>query len=134
MKIGVLGTGMVGNTLATKLVQVGHDVTMGSRDAKSPAAQEWLRSVHREPKSGSFADAAAFGEIVLNCTNGAFRCRRFGLLAPKASVVRYSSMSPIRSSSAKAPRQLSPSATPIRSANRSSASFRGPGSSRHSTP
>jgi len=71
MKIGVLGTGMVGNTLATKLVQTGHDVTMGSRDAKSPAAQEWLRSVGGKAKSGSFADAAAFGEIVLNCTNGA---------------------------------------------------------------
>ena len=71
MKIGVLGTGMVGNTLATKLVQTRHDVIMGSRDAKSAAAQEWLRSVGGKAKSGSFADAAAFGEIVLNCTNGA---------------------------------------------------------------
>jgi predicted dinucleotide-binding enzyme len=71
MKIGVLGTGMVGNTLATKLVQIGHDVIMGSRDAKSPAVQEWLRSVGGKAKSGSFAEAAAFGEIVLNCTNGA---------------------------------------------------------------
>src|SRR5690349_16925681 len=71
MKIGVLGTGMVGNTLATKLVQIGHDVIMGSRDAKGPAVQEWLRSVSGKAKSGSFTEAAAFGEIVLNCTNGA---------------------------------------------------------------
>src|SRR3954470_19609679 len=71
MKIGVLGTGMVGNTLATKLVQIGHEVMMGSRDAKSPAAQDWLGSVRGKAKSGSFADAAAFGDLVLNCTNGA---------------------------------------------------------------
>jgi len=37
MKIAVLGTGMVGNALATKLVQVGHQVMMGSRTANSSA-------------------------------------------------------------------------------------------------
>ena len=38
MKIGVLGTGMVGNTIATKLVQLGHDVKMGSRTADNEKA------------------------------------------------------------------------------------------------
>jgi len=71
MKIAVLGTGMVGNTLATKLVQIGHQVAMGSRDAKGAAAQEWLRSVGGKGQSATFADAAAFGEMVFNCTNGA---------------------------------------------------------------
>jgi len=40
MKIGVLGTGMVGNAIATKLVNIGHQVMMGSRTASSHAGQE----------------------------------------------------------------------------------------------
>jgi 8-hydroxy-5-deazaflavin:NADPH oxidoreductase len=71
MKIAVLGTGMVGNALASKLVQVGHQVMMGSRKANSSAGQEWLRSVGGKAEIGTFADAAAFGDIVLDCTNGA---------------------------------------------------------------
>jgi predicted dinucleotide-binding enzyme len=71
MKIAVLGTGMVGNALATKLVQVGHQVMMGSRSANSSAGQEWLRSVGGKAQIGTFADAAAFGEVILDCTNGA---------------------------------------------------------------
>ena len=65
MKIAVLGTGMVGNAIATKLVNVGHQIMMGSRTANSDAGQEWLRSVSGKAQVGTFADAAAFGEIVL---------------------------------------------------------------------
>ena len=68
MKIAVLGTGMVGNALASKLVQVGHQVTMGSRTANGSAGQEWLRSVGGKAQIGTFADTAAFGDIVLDCT------------------------------------------------------------------
>src|SRR6516164_377923 len=71
MKIAILGTGMVGNTIATKLVQLGHQIMMGSRTANSDAGQEWLRSVGGQGQIGTFADTAAFGEIVLDCTNGA---------------------------------------------------------------
>lgn len=71
MKIAVLGSGMVGNTIATKLVQLGHQVMMGSRTSKSEAGQEWLRSVGGKAQIGTFADAAGFGEIVFDCTNGA---------------------------------------------------------------
>src|SRR5262245_3934937 len=71
MKIAVLGTGMVGNAIATKLLNIGHQVCVGSRTASSEAGQEWLRSVGGKAKIGTFADAAAFGEIVLDCTNGA---------------------------------------------------------------
>jgi 8-hydroxy-5-deazaflavin:NADPH oxidoreductase len=71
MKIAILGTGMVGNTLATKLVQIGHQIMMGSRTANSSAGQEWLSSVGGQAKIGTFADAASFGEIVFDCTNGA---------------------------------------------------------------
>jgi predicted dinucleotide-binding enzyme len=71
MKIAILGTGMVGNTIATKLVQLGHDVFMGSRTANSEPGQQWLRSVNNKGRIGTFSDAAAFGEIVFDCTSGA---------------------------------------------------------------
>jgi 8-hydroxy-5-deazaflavin:NADPH oxidoreductase len=71
MKIAVLGTGMVGNAIATKLVQLGHETMMGSRTAEGEAGQTWLRSVGGRAQVGTFADAAAFGEIIFDCTNGA---------------------------------------------------------------
>jgi predicted dinucleotide-binding enzyme len=71
MKIAVLGTGMVGNAIATKLVNVGHQIMMGSRTANSDAGQEWLRGVGGKAQVGTFADAATFGEIIFDCTNGA---------------------------------------------------------------
>ncbi len=71
MKIAVLGTGMVGNALATKLVQVGHEVMMGSRSADSRPAQDWRNSTGKDAQTGTFSDAAAFGELIISCTNGA---------------------------------------------------------------
>jgi predicted dinucleotide-binding enzyme len=71
MKIAVLGTGMVGNALATKLVRVGHQVMMGSRGADSEAGQKWLQSTGGKGQIGTFTDAAAFGELIISCTNGA---------------------------------------------------------------
>jgi 8-hydroxy-5-deazaflavin:NADPH oxidoreductase len=71
MKITVLGTGMVGNAIATKLVKVGHQVMMGSRNANSDAGREWLHSVGGKAQIGTLADAAKFGEFVFDCTNGA---------------------------------------------------------------
>ena len=56
MKIGVLGTGNVGRTIAAKLFELGHDVLVGSRTAKEDAV--------------TFADAAVHGELVFNCTAG----------------------------------------------------------------
>ncbi|HLN58145.1 MAG TPA: NAD(P)-binding domain-containing protein, partial [Thermoanaerobaculia bacterium] len=71
MKIGILGTGMVGSALATKLVALGHEVKMGARNAANPKAADWAKSVGAKASHGTFADAAAFGEIVFNCTSGA---------------------------------------------------------------
>ena len=58
MKIGILGTGMVGNTLATKFVKLGHQIMMGSRTANSEAGQKWLQSVGGKAQIGTFADTA----------------------------------------------------------------------------
>jgi predicted dinucleotide-binding enzyme len=71
MKIGVLGTGLVGNTIATKLVALGHEVKMGARSATNDLGAAWARATGGRATAGTFADAAAFGEILFNCTNGA---------------------------------------------------------------
>src|SRR2546423_3569703 len=71
MRIGVLGTGGVGQTLATKLVELGHEVTMGARSAGSEKAAEWAAAAGERASEGSFADAAAHGELLFNCTAGA---------------------------------------------------------------
>jgi len=70
MKIGVLGTGVVGQTIASKLVQLGHEAMMGSRDAAHPRAIVWAKEEGVRASFGTFENAAAFGEIVFNCTLG----------------------------------------------------------------
>lgn len=70
MKIGILGTGMVGTTIGTKLVKLGHEVKMGSRTANNANAAEWVKANGAKASQGAFADAAAFGEILFNCTHG----------------------------------------------------------------
>ena len=66
----MLGTGSVGSAIASKLVSLGHDVKMGSRSATNDKALAWVASAGSRASAGTFADAAAFGEVVFNCTNG----------------------------------------------------------------
>ncbi|HEX5820199.1 MAG TPA: NAD(P)-binding domain-containing protein [Solirubrobacterales bacterium] len=70
MKIGVLGTGMVGQTIATKLASLDHEVRMGSREAGNEKAVAWAKDAGGNASEGSFAEAAKFGELVVNCTAG----------------------------------------------------------------
>ena len=70
MKIGILGTGMVGETLGSALIARGHDVEMGSRTATNEKAAAWAEKAGARASFGTFADAAAFGEVVILCTNG----------------------------------------------------------------
>lgn len=69
MKIAILGTGTVGRTLGDRLAELGHDVSMGSRDAAHAGAAAWADAGERR-RHGSFADAARFGELLVNCTSG----------------------------------------------------------------
>ena len=69
MRIGVLGTGTVGTTIGSRLVELGHDVMLGSRTADNEAATAW--AAESGGSNGTFADAAAHGELVFNCTSGA---------------------------------------------------------------
>jgi predicted dinucleotide-binding enzyme len=70
MRVGVLGTGMVGRTIASKLVALGHEVCMGAREAGNEKARAWVDEAGVGASEGRFADAAAFGELVVNCTAG----------------------------------------------------------------
>ncbi len=70
MKIAVLGTGMVGNAIGTKLVQLGHEVVMGSRHRGNEKAVAWAKGAGPLASEGTFADAAAGAELLFNCTLG----------------------------------------------------------------
>lgn len=94
MNIGVLGTGMVGQTIAAKLKDLGHNVMIGTRDVAkteahsertrmgSPPFSEWHKS-HQNVKLGTFAEAASFGETLFLCTNGAGTLEALKLAQPE---------------------------------------------------
>lgn len=81
MKIAVIGTGVVGQTIASKLLELGNDVIMGTRNVAeklastardfygNPPFSEWIKGNDRI-KLGTFAEAAAFAEVIVNATNG----------------------------------------------------------------
>ncbi len=70
MKIAVMGTGMVGQALAGKFVALGHEVMMGSRESGNPKGLEWARISGPLAHAGSFAEAAARSELLVNATPG----------------------------------------------------------------
>ena len=82
MRFGFLGSGIVGRTIGARFVELGHDVTIGTRDVASTLARAepdvygnppfnvWQQQ-HPQLRLGTFADATAFGAVVVNATNGA---------------------------------------------------------------
>jgi predicted dinucleotide-binding enzyme len=70
MKVGVLGTGDVGKTLADACIALGHEVKLGAREAGNPKAKAWVDGAGTRASAGTFSDAARFGEIVFLCTLG----------------------------------------------------------------
>ena len=70
MKYGVLGTGNVARTIASKLIELGHEVMTGSRSGDNPAAALWTEQNGERASHGTFADAAKFGERVFCCVQG----------------------------------------------------------------
>jgi 8-hydroxy-5-deazaflavin:NADPH oxidoreductase len=78
MKVAILGSGIVGQTLGKKLVEIGHEVILGTRnpskrdEAKGWAGSlnDWLNTVGNKATVATFAATAAQGEIVINATHG----------------------------------------------------------------
>lgn len=81
LRVGVLGTGAVGRAIAGKLMELGHDVVIGTRNvAKTIAHTEpdymgnppfsvWHKT-HDKARLATFAEAAAHGELLVNATAG----------------------------------------------------------------
>jgi predicted dinucleotide-binding enzyme len=78
-KIAIIGTGTVGQTFAERLSALGYEVMIGTRNVKEkmsapggkdkPSFSDWMGN-NRGVKLGSFSEAAAFGETVINVTQG----------------------------------------------------------------
>ncbi len=64
MKVGVLGSGIVGQTLGAGFNKHGHEVMMGTRNPGEEAIKDWLAKT-RGASAGTFAEAARFGELVV---------------------------------------------------------------------
>ncbi|WP_143310862.1 NADPH-dependent F420 reductase [Chitinophaga vietnamensis] len=69
MKIGILGSGPVGLTLAKGLIQAGHHVTIGTRNPAKESLQQWIKKAGKQATAGTFRQAAEFGEMILICTS-----------------------------------------------------------------
>jgi|SRR5450631_984609 len=67
---GVLGTGIVGQTIGSALLDLDHQVMLGARDAANEKASAWAAEAGERASHGTFRDAAGFGEIVINATSG----------------------------------------------------------------
>jgi predicted dinucleotide-binding enzyme len=70
MRIGILGTGGVGQALGRGFVTLGHEVKMGSRDAGNDKALAWANEAGPKASAGTFAEAASHGEVVVLATLG----------------------------------------------------------------
>lgn len=68
MKIGILGTGNVGQALGSGFAALGHEVKMGSRDPNQEKVRDWVNKAGAKASAGTFAEAAAFGELAVICT------------------------------------------------------------------
>jgi len=69
MKIGILGSGIVGRVLATAFLNEGHEVMLGTRNTSKAEVVKWQKE-NGSGKAGTFADAAKFGELVVLATAG----------------------------------------------------------------
>lgn len=69
MKIGIIGSGVVAQVLGKAFISEGNEVMMGSRDPKKDAIIKW-KAANPTAKTGSFSDAAAFGELLVLATAG----------------------------------------------------------------
>lgn len=107
MKVGIIGSGVVAQTLGKKLVELGHDVVLGTRDPKkldekknmAGSLNEWLAAVGHpssasgqgKAKIGTFKEAAQHGELLINATHGqasveALHLAEAGQVGPKVLI------------------------------------------------
>jgi hypothetical protein len=83
MKIGILGSAGVGQSLATGFAANGHDVVMGSRNAGKKELKEFASKAEGKIAVRTLADAAAHGELLVLCTLGAAAEGAIDLAGPR---------------------------------------------------
>jgi predicted dinucleotide-binding enzyme len=81
MKIGIIGSGVVGQTLAAGFLKHGHEVEIGTRD---PAKLKDWSAKHPGAHVKSFAEAASFGDVVVLAVAGQVALEAVKLVGPKA--------------------------------------------------
>lgn len=69
MKIGVIGSGEVGQTLGTAFLTEGHDVMLGTRDPEKDVVKKW-KNENPKGQTGTFDATARFGELLILCVAG----------------------------------------------------------------
>jgi hypothetical protein len=69
MRVGILGTGNVGMSLASGFARVGHEVMLGSRDPYAEKVAAWLAATPSS-RAGTYREAAEFGEVVITAVPG----------------------------------------------------------------
>jgi len=69
MKVGIVGSGIVAQTLGKAFLAEGYEVMLGSRDAKNEALAKWKAS-NPSAKTGSFAEVGSFGQLLVLATAG----------------------------------------------------------------
>ena len=69
MKIGILGSGVVGQVLGAGFLKHGHQVMIGSRDPEKPDVRKWLQQ-NPGGRAGTFEEAAKFAEVAVLATLG----------------------------------------------------------------
>ena len=70
MKIGILGSGPVGRSLANGYASKGHDVRLGSRTPGKQELQDWLKATKGKVAVGTFSEAASHGDVLVLCCLG----------------------------------------------------------------
>jgi predicted dinucleotide-binding enzyme len=65
MKVGVLGSGIVGRTLGAGLAERGHEVMLGTRHPRREELRAWAAAAGERVRTGSFAEAAGTGEVLV---------------------------------------------------------------------
>jgi predicted dinucleotide-binding enzyme len=68
MKIGILGTGVVGQTLGAGFAALGHEVKMGSREPGSERVQDWVARTGALSSAGTFGETAAWADLAVLAT------------------------------------------------------------------
>lgn len=70
MKYGILGAGDVACSIGGKLIALGHEVMLGSRNAANEKAEKWVKANGNRASHGTFTDTARFGERIFLCVRG----------------------------------------------------------------